>query len=84
MDQYQIEAEARIAALETMVSLLYNVILTTANLSAEQIAAMERQFMDTAGLATISQSDPVASDDVSTKVRQNIKRLLDGARTSRH
>lgn len=83
MTKEQIEAEARIAALEGMVTLLYNVVLTASGLSDEQIAALDQRFLDSAALATISKLDPAMSDHVSDEVRQKTRRLLEGARTLR-
>lgn len=83
MDKSYIEAEARIAALEGITTMLFNIVLTTAGLSGEQIDEMGRKLLDNAARATTSLGDPAMSDHVADEVRLKLERLLSAARVMR-
>ena len=83
MTKDEVEAEARLAALEGLATTLYNMVLTVAGLSDDQIASLDKTLLDNAARAAISRFDPAMSDHVSAEVHRALERLLDGAREFR-
>lgn len=78
-----IKQEARLAAVEYLVSHTYNIVLKSLGLPEETIAEAEERGLLAIGLETIVTSDPALSDHVSAEVRDALADLLAGAREMR-